>query len=215
MRFFLFVFLISIFLPLHSKAQLNIELLHQLVKHSKDEYDRQQTARNRQALVSANEEINKEESAKLKDRYRELHSRMKVVGLALEGLSLGSESEPLVSEVIKQQERIVKLVANHPQLILLGIDSERELAGRSLQLARFLTGLFVSIDDLNQMKASDRRVLYGHVINELRLIAGTSKGLANALEALTRQKMEQGSAPFAAFADSDKQLVERVLKTIN
>src|SRR5690606_4764382 len=81
-----------------ANAQLNVELLHQLVEHSKDEYDRQITARNRQALTSANEEVNREESAKLKTRYRELHSRFQVLGTALQGLSMGLESAPIVTE---------------------------------------------------------------------------------------------------------------------
>lgn len=41
----------------YANAQLNVELLHQLVGHSKDEYELQVIARNKQAINSTNQEI--------------------------------------------------------------------------------------------------------------------------------------------------------------
>src|SRR5690606_40106744 len=68
-------------LPL-SKAQLNIELLHQLVAHSKQEYEKQQTLRSTQVVATANQEINSQQTAKLKSRYREITGRFQVLGTA-------------------------------------------------------------------------------------------------------------------------------------
>ena len=62
-------------LPL-SKAQLNIELLHQLVAHSKQEYEKQQTLRSTQVVATANQEINSQQTAKLKSRYREITGQL-------------------------------------------------------------------------------------------------------------------------------------------
>ena len=160
MRYFILTLLLLVIALTRANAQLNVELLHQLVEHSKDEYDRQITARNRQAITSANEEVNREETAKLKTRYRQLHSRFQVLGTALQGLSMGLESAPIVTEIINQQKRIIGIVSTHPEFLLLAIDAEKDMAEKAVQLARYLTGLFISIGDLNQMKASDRRILY-------------------------------------------------------
>jgi hypothetical protein len=197
-----------------ANAQLNVELLHQLVEHSKDEYDRQITVRNRQAITSANEEVNREETAKLKNRYRQLHSRFQVLGTALQGLSMGLESAPIVTEIIDQQKRIMGIVSAHPEFLLLAIDAEKDMAVKAVQLARYLTGLFISIGDLNQMKASDRRILYGHVLQELRKIAGASRGLAATLYYSTRKKLLDSLNPFSGYINEDKRSVENSLRQL-
>src|SRR3546814_18236554 len=81
-------------------AQLNVELLHQLVQHSKDEYNRQQTARNRQALPSANEEVNRSNMGDLKQKYRTLPSRFQTIGLAIHAPQIGCPAPPITRESV-------------------------------------------------------------------------------------------------------------------
>ncbi len=214
MRFIILILsLLSISLNM-ATAQLNVQLLHQLVQHSKDEYDRQITARNRQAITSANEEVNREETVRLKIRYRELRSRFQILGTALQGLSMGLESAPIVAEIINQQQRIIGIVSAHPEFLLLAIDAEKDMAEKAVQLARYLTGLFISIGDLNQMKASDRRILYGHVLQELRAIAGVSRGLAVTLYYSTRKKLLDSLNPFSSYINEDKRVVDNILRQL-
>lgn len=214
MRYILLTLLLVTIASSSANAQLNVQLLHQLVEHSKDEYDRQITARNRQAITTANEEVNRGETAKLKTRYRELHSRFQTLGMAMQALSMGLESAPIVTDIINQQKRIMGIVYAHPEFLLLAIDAERDIAGKAVQLARYLTGLFISIGDLNQMKPSDRRILYGHVLQELRAISGASRGLANTLYYSTRKKLLESLNPFAGFINEDKRIVDNILRQL-
>lgn len=192
-------------------AQLNVELLHQLVQHSKDEHGRQQTARNRQAVTLANEEVNRQEMGTLKTRYWELHSRFHTLGVVLQGLSMGLESAPIINDIIEQQRRIVGMVGNRPELALLAFEAEREMVHKAVQLGRYLTGLFVSIGDLNQMKASDRRILFGHVIGELRVLAAASRGLANSIQ---HSSIKRPLDPFGEFVNQDKRIVDNILRRL-
>lgn len=214
MRYIILTQLLLIIALTRANAQLNVELLHQLVEHSKDEYDRQITARNRQAITTANEEVNREETAKLKTRYRQLHSRFQTLGMVLQGLSMGLESAPIVTEIINQQKRIMGIVSTHPEFLLLAIDAEKDMAEKAVQLARYLTGLFVSIGDLNQMKASDRRILYGHVLQELRAIAGASRGLAVTMYYSRRKKLLDSLNPFSGYINEDKRIVDNILRQL-
>lgn len=195
-------------------AQLNVELLHQLVQHSKDEHSRQETARNRQAITSANEEVNRGEMGKLKTKYRELQSRFHTLGLVLQGLSMGIESAPIINDIVAQQRRIIGIATDHPEFALLALDAEKGMVDRAIQLGRYLTGLFVSLGDLNQMKASDRRILFGHVIGELRAISGASRGLANTMYYSTRRKLLQPMNPFEDFINEDKRIVESIMRRL-
>jgi len=162
-------------------AQLNVELIHQLVAHSKDEFSRQKTARNRQAITTANEEVNRGQMARLKECYREIHSRFTAVGTALQALGMGMQSAPIINDIYDHQRRIISLAGQRPDLVPLAIAAERDIMDRAVQLGRYIAGLFISIGDLNQLKASDRRVLFGHAVAELRAMAGASRGLAEAM----------------------------------
>lgn len=211
MRYFILTLILMAISLTQANAQLNVELLHQLVEHSKEEYDRQITARNKQATTTANEEVNREETSKLKTRYRQLHSRFQTLGMALQGLSMGLESAPIVTEIISQQKRIIGIVSTHPEFLLLAISAEKDMAEKAVQLARYLTGLFISIGDLNQMKASDRRILYGHVLQELRKIAGASRGLVATMYYSTRKKLLDSLNPFSGYINEDKRVVDNIL----
>src|SRR3546814_18125946 len=79
-------------------AQLNVELLHQLVQTSKDEYSRQQTARKRQALPSANADVNRSKMGVSKQQNRTLQIRLQTICLALTAPQLGWQAQPIIRE---------------------------------------------------------------------------------------------------------------------
>lgn len=195
-------------------AQLSVELLHQLVQHSKDEHSRQQTARNRQAITSANEEVNRSKMDELKQKYRRLQSRFHTLGLAIDATQIGLQAAPIITEIIEHQKNIVRLAGNDPLLIAMAYQTEMDIADRAYMLSRYLYALAISIGDLNQMKASDRKLLFGHVLTELRRIAGTSRGLATNMYYTNRKRMLESMNPFAEFVNRDRQLVDNILSKL-
>lgn len=190
-------------------CQLNVELIHQLVSESKSEHSRQDEAKNKQAVTSANEEVNRGQMNKLKTKYRELQSRFHTVGLAIDAAQIGLEASPVVSEIIRQQALIYQLASDNPVMIALAIDAEHDMADRARMLANYIAGLALSIGDLNQMKASDRKILFSHALTELRLIEGASKGLAVAIIQAVRKRSLN---PFADFINEDKRMVDDILR---
>jgi len=193
----------------HAFCQLNVELIHQLVAESKSEHSRQDEAKNKQAVTSANEEVNRAEMSKLKTKYRELQRRFHTVGLAIDAAQIGLEASPVVSEIIRQQTIIYQLASDNPILIALAFQTEKDLADRARMLANYIAGLALSIGDINQMKASDRKILFSHALTELRLIEGASRGLAAAMMQTTYKR---GLNPFADFIDQDKRLVDDIIR---
>ncbi|MEJ2881054.1 hypothetical protein [Pedobacter sp. GR22-6] len=196
-------------------SQTNVQLLHQLVDESKSEHSRQTEARNRQTVASANEEVNKGQMGRLKSKYRELQFRFRALGLAIDAAQIGLQAAPIVSEIVSQQRQILDLAADDPLLIALAYDVEADLAGQAHGLLNYLYGLAISVGDLNQMKASDRKILFGHVLVELRRIAGTSRGLSASLLGASRKKSLSGLNPFAGFVQEDKRLVEEIMRNFD
>lgn len=198
-----------------AKCQLNVQLLHQLVGHSKDEYDRQNVARDRQIAATTNEQINTSGTTKLKQKYRELQDRFSILHTALQGLSMGIESKPIIERIITHQKRIINIASEHPEFIPLALNTEQDVVYRSVQLGRYIAALFLVVGDLNQMKASDRRVLYGHIVNELRMIEGISRTLSSTLFYSSRKKVLHNLNPFAEFVNADKRIVQDILRQID
>ncbi|KRT17739.1 hypothetical protein ASU31_00120 [Pedobacter ginsenosidimutans] len=195
----------------HSHAQLNVELLHQLVGESKTEHDKQTDARDRQVASSANEETNKTLMVRLKNKYREIHSRFKTVSLAINAAQIGIYAYPLLNDIAISQGKIYDMCRDDALLLILAIHSEADMGDRAYSLLNFLYALSLSFEDINQMKPSDRKLLFSHVVTELRSIAGVSRGLATTLQYSSRKKILDGLNPFSGFINTDKKLVNGIL----
>jgi len=206
------ILLLLLICSLHSKAQLNVELLHQLIGDSKTEHGKQRDVRDRQAVSSANEETNKTLMVRLKDKYRDIHSRFKTVSMAINAVQIGIEAYPLLSDITTSQRKIYEMCKDDPVLLVMAIQSEADLTDRAYSLLNFLYALSLSFEDINQMKPSDRKMLFSHVLTELKIIAGTSKGLATSLQYSSRKKILDGLNPFSGFINTDKKLVEDILQ---
>lgn len=195
-------------------AQLNVVLLHQLVEHSKQEYNIQQTLRNTQATASSNQHINQQQTSSFKSRYRTITQRFHVLGSAMQTFATSLESAHLINEITTQHARIINLLADDPSRIPLATRAEVEIAGRASQLARYILGLMISYGEINQMKQSDRRLLYAHVITELKGILSISRSLFNSMYYASLMKKLNSNYPFAQNIQSDKRIVENILSQI-
>ncbi|WP_207423777.1 hypothetical protein [Desertivirga brevis] len=200
-----------LFLQLPLFAQINVELLHQLVAESKSEHSKQTKTRDRQGQVSAGEELNRSKVEKLKDRYRQLKNRFHTLGMAIDAGQIGIKAAPLVEEIVRHQTIIVEQAQKKPYLIPLAIETQEDLVNKSRSLAKYLIGLSVSFGDLNQMKQSDRNLLFRHVLTQLQRIAATSRELALNM---TRSRPSSPDSPFSDFINQDKKLVNDIMEKV-
>lgn len=195
-------------------AQVNVQLLHQLVDESKSEHSWQNQARDRQVIATANEEVNRTQMSRLKNKYRELQSRFHTLGLTIDAAQIGFQAMPIVAEIVRHQGLILELAREDPILIALAYQVEIDLADKAHALINYLYGLAISMGDLGQMKSSDRRILFAHVLTELSLIAGTSRGLASAMQYSSSKKSLQQLNPFAGFINEDKRLINSIIDKV-
>lgn len=195
-------------------AQLNVELLHQLVQHSKEENGLQKTARTRQAVTSANEEVNRSKMADLKAKYRMLQNRFHNIGLAINVTQIGLQAAPIILEIVDHQKTILRLAEQNPLLIVMAYQTQEDLVDKAYRLSQYLYALAISIGDINRMKASDRKLLFAHVLTELRRMAGTSRGLAANMFYSNRKRMLASVNPFSHYVNRDKYLFESILSKI-
>ncbi|WPU95769.1 hypothetical protein SNE25_09585 [Mucilaginibacter sabulilitoris] len=192
-------------------AQVNVPLLHQLVAESQSEHSKQEEARNKQALVWANEDVNRLAMIRLQQGYRTLQDRFHTLSIVIGAAQIGLQAAPIIAEITRQQRLIIGMAENSPTLIALVYNVEADLTGRAYLLGNYLYGLLLSIGDLNQMKASDRRILMAHVLTELRRIEGTSQGLVTIMRDAAIGKVLAADSPFPVYVNSDKQIGSTIL----
>lgn len=191
---------------------LNIAGIHQLVSDSRSEHERQETARNRQALNTVNEQANKTLLFKLKDSYRLLQSRFSFLGMAVSAAEVGLNASPLVSRIISDQSRLYDAAVRDPLLLPLVYQTEVEFVLRAKDLSGYLLGLVLSYGALNQMKISDRKILFDHVLAELQQIAALSAGMVRLLDQANLSLMLMRLNPFSDYISTDKSVVEDILR---
>lgn len=212
----LFVFLLPFAFYLSpafaQQSVIDVVGMHQLIDQSKDEHKQQVNARNNQATVNANEVANLTLLEKLKDMYRTLQQRYNTLGTAINIAEIGIYATPVVDQIVSYQGQIVALAQKNPAGAALGIQTEIEFAEKAEALAGYVTGLTLSIGDMNQMKASDRKLLFDYVIQQLSKIQELSANMVNILTYSNLSTLLRSINPFQSYIDQDKSMVESIIQ---
>ena len=118
----------------------------------------------------------------------------------------------MVDQIISYQGQIVKLVEKNPGVAVLGVQSEIEFCEKAEGLLGYVAGLTLSIGDVNQMKASDRKLLFDYVIQQLSQIQELSGNLVNTLSYSNLSSLLRALNPFQNYVDMDKNMAEDIVQ---
>ena len=193
------------------KSALNVPGIWQLVDYSKSENKLQNDARNNQTLVTANEAANKTMLSKLKDTYRTLQQRYNTLGTAINMANIGIQATPMVNRIVSNQAALVRLAQDNPLALALVYQTELEFAGKSRSLVNYLVGLSASVGDVNQMKMSDRKLLFDFIITELGTIDELSGNLVNCMQYANLGSLIRTLNPFQNYLAQDRSLVTDII----
>jgi hypothetical protein len=208
----LLTFCLSLSAFCHAQEKvLDIPELLQLTDYSKSEHTQQVNARDKQTTVSSTEAGNKTLLDKMKDMYRTLQNRYSALGTAISAADVGLQAEPMVNSIISSQSQLVQLAQKNPAIIALAYQTEIDFAEHSEMLIRYLAGLLLSIGDINQMKASDRKMLFDYVLTELSNIQDMSNLLVRSVQFGTLAALLHHLDPFDAFVSQDQNMVKDIL----
>jgi hypothetical protein len=193
------------------QSTLDIAAMHQLIPQSIDENKLQVKAKNQQAVNTVNEQANLTLLDKLKNTYRTLQQRYNTLGTAINVAEIGVYATPMVKQIILYQTQIVQLTRANPILIPLGLATEAEFAEKAKDLSGYVAGLTLSIGDINQMKASDRKLLFDEVISQLSNIQQLSGNLVLTLQNSSLNTILRSINPFQDYVDKDKTVAEDIV----
>jgi hypothetical protein len=191
---------------------LDIPALHQLVNESESENKLQVKAKNQQAVASANEQANLTLLTKTKNMYRTLQQRYNTLGTAINIADIGIYATPMVSRIVSNQAQIIRLVQKNPALIAIGYQSALQFTVQARSLVSYVTGLTLALGDVNQMKASDRKILFDYVISELSNIQYLSGSMLNMMQYSSLAALLRAANPFQHFIDADIAIGKEIIQ---
>jgi len=194
------------------KSTLDIVGIHQLVDESTSENKLQVNARNQQAAATANEQANLTLLEKLKNTYRMLQQRYNTLGTAITVADVGIYAEPMVKQIVSYQAQIVALAEKNPALIAIGYQSEIQFAEDAKDLMGYVAGLILSYGDVNQMKASDRKMLFDYVIAQLSVLQELSGNMVNMMQYSSLASLLKAANPFQNFIDADISISKNIIQ---
>jgi len=194
------------------KSTLDIVGIHQLVDESTSENKLQVNARNQQAAATANEQANLTLLEKLKNTYRMLQQRYNTLGTAITVADVGIYAEPMVKQIVSYQAQIVALAEKNPALIAIGYQSEIQFAEDAKDLMGYVAGLILSYGDVNQMKASDRKMLFDYVITQLSVLQELSGNMVNMMQYSSLASLLKAANPFQNFIDADISISKNIIQ---
>ena len=191
---------------------LDIVGIHQLVDESTSENKLQVTARNQQAAATANEQANLTLLEKLKGTYRTLQQRYNTLGMAITVADVGIYAAPMVDQIVSYQAQIVTLAEKNPALIAVGFQTEVQFAEKAKSLLGYVAGLVLSYGDINQMKASDRKMLFDYVISQLSNLQQLSGNMVNMMQYSSLASLLKAANPFQNFINADLSISKRIIQ---
>jgi len=194
------------------QSTIDIVGMHQLIDESKSEHQKQVTAKNQQAVNTSNEAANMTLLDKLKHTYRTLQQRYNTLGTAITVADIGLEGEPMVKQIINYQGQIILLAEKNPAIIALGYQTEIEFAEKAESLIGYVAGLTLSIGDVNQLRASDRKMLFDYVIQQLSVIQELAGNMLNLLQYNNLAAVLKALNPFQTFIDQDKSIAKDIIQ---
>jgi hypothetical protein len=194
------------------QSTIDVVGMHQLITESQDEHTQQVTARNQQAVNTANEQANLTLLDKMKNMYRTLQQRYNTLGTAITIADIGLEAEPMVKQIVSYQSQIVALAEQNPAVIALGYQTEIEFVEKAESLLGYVAGLTLSLGEVNQMKASDRKILFDYVISQLSRIQELSGNMLILLQYNNLASVLKALNPFQNFVDQDKAMINNILQ---
>jgi hypothetical protein len=213
MKILLTLFALSFTLSAFSQQKtLDIPGMYQLIDESQSEHKLQVDAKNQQAVNTANEQANMTLLAKLKNVYRTLQHRYNILGTAITVADIGLQAEPMVKQIVGYQGQIIRLAEKNPAVIALGYQTEIEFAEKAESLLGYIAGLVLSIGDVNQMKASDRKMLFDYVISQLSVIQELSGNMLNLLQYNNLASVLKALNPFQTFINQDKSIANNIIQ---
>ena len=118
----------------------------------------------------------------------------------------------MVSRIVSNQAQIISLVRKNPALIAIGYESALAFAAKAESLMRYVTGLTLAYGDVNQMKASDRKILFDYVLSELSTVQELSGNMLNVMQYSSLTALLKAANPFQNFLDADRQLAGQILQ---
>ena len=194
------------------QSTLDIAGIHQLVDESISENKLQVKARNQQAAATANEQANLTLLEKLKGTYRTLQQRYNTLGTAITVADVGIYAAPMVDQIVSYQAQIVALAEKNPALIAIGYQSEIQFAENAKDLMGYVAGLILSYGDVNQMKASDRKMLFDYVITQLSVLQELSGNMVNMMQYSSLASLLKAANPFQNFIDADISISKNIIQ---
>jgi hypothetical protein len=194
------------------QSTLDILGIHQLVDQSTAENKLQVDARNQQALATANEKANLTLLEKLKGTYRTLQQRYNTLGTAISATDMGIYAVPMVDKIVSYQAQIISLAEKNPALVAVGYQSEIVFAEKAKSLLGYVAGLILSYGDVNQMKASDRKILFDYVISQLSNLQQLSGNMVNMMQYSSLSSLLKAADPFQNFISADKTIGKNIIQ---
>jgi hypothetical protein len=158
---------------------LDIPALHQLVNESESENKLQVKAKNQQALTTANEQANLTLLEKTKGDVPHLTAAVQYIGNRHQHCGNRNLCYPNGGTDSEQPGADRPVGTEKSRSDFIGYQSALQFASQAKSLVAYVTGLSLSLGDVNQMKASDRKILFDYVISELSNIQNLSGNMLN------------------------------------
>jgi hypothetical protein len=149
--------------------------------HYRDLKDKETTNTTLQTLVTKTTEEYRAISDKIERRYTDVSILLSQVGKLPEIIRI-------INDIQDYQVSLLEIVQDHPEFVLIGINTEVALMKRVTRLYKYVYLNAILGTDLNKMPIAKRLEIVDHVLTELRVIRGLCYSISSKMKNAVRGK---------------------------
>jgi len=149
--------------------------------HYRDLKDKETTNTTLQTLVTKTTEEYRAISDKIERRYTDVSILLSQVGKLPQIIRI-------INDIQDYQVSLLEIVQDHPEFVLIGINTEVALMKRVTRLYKYVYLNAILGTDLNKMPIAKRLEIVDHVLTELRVIRGLCYSISSKMKNAVRGK---------------------------
>lgn len=199
--------------PAWQQENVSFPMMDLEINATMKEHDRQKEMREKQTLNATVETANRTQWNNFKDKITKIQDRLRIVSFAIQAIPTGIAMSREITKITNDQTAIINEINDAPYSIIAVLPSQVQFVDDLQMVTRLVTGIILSYGAINQMEKSERKVLLGYALGEVKTLSRNSAHMLLKIRDI-KAKVKRNKRAFQYYVNRDKQVVESIMNNI-
>jgi len=181
-----------------------------LISHNKTNFADNKTAKENQAESTVTVGVLKNTKDKCKQLMDSLDKRLNSLYIILADATLAIQVSKILTDIYEYQSESFQLILKYPYAAFLYYNNQQKIINDAESLLSLIYMVVLSYGDIGKMKVSERKIVYTHIIMQMRYLRAKCSALDGQLKMIDFSETYKNARGWN-YIDMDKNKVNQIL----